>query len=253
MRMLLPELAGTLSPAGIADAYDWPDPDRPWVRAVMVSTADGAARSPTGLTAGISSAADRLVFATMRGLADVILVGAQTVRSEGYGPPQPRPELEARRERAGQRPVARVALVTGTGRLDPASSLFTEVEQPPIVFAPATLPSDRREALEPVAELIIAGDDRVEGPAIVEALRMRGLNRISCEGGPNLLGQLTAAGLIDELCLTVTPLLSGGSYTDHPVLRILSGAPLPDSPRPIHLEHVIESDGTLFLRYRLIA
>jgi riboflavin biosynthesis pyrimidine reductase len=253
MRMLLPELAGALSPAGIADAYAWPDPSRPWVRAVMVSTIDGAARSPSGLTAGISSAPDRLVFATMRGLSDVILVGAQTVRSEGYGPPRARPELAARREAAGQRPVARVAVVTGKGYLDTGSSLFQQATEPPLVFAPGTLPTERREALAATSEIVIAGEDRVEGAAIVEELAARGLRRITCEGGPTLLGQMAAAGLVDELCLTVTPLLSGGSYSDHPVVRILEGAPLRDSPRPMHLEHVIESDGTLFLRYLVSA
>ena len=76
-------------PAGVADALAWPDGTDPCVRAIMVATADGSARSPKGLSAGISSAADRLVFGTLRGLSDVILAGAETVRSENYGPPKP--------------------------------------------------------------------------------------------------------------------------------------------------------------------
>lgn len=251
MRMLFPESAGSLSPAGVADALAWPDGTDPCVRAIMVATADGSARSPKGLSAGISSAADRLVFGTLRGLSDVILAGAETVRSENYGPPKPRPELERRRAEAGQTTVPRVAIVTGSGDLDPTSPLFTQAVEPPLVLAPASLPADHRAALAPVAEIVDCGTDRVEPAAVVAALAERGLRRVALEGGPGLLAQMMAASLVDELCLTVTPLLFGGSDVAHPTPRIMAGSPLPDAPRPMTLAHVIESDGTLFLRYRV--
>lgn len=253
MQMLWPDHAGALSPAGVADAFEWPDQASHWVRAVMVATADGAARSPRGRSGGISSSSDRLVFATIRGLSDVILVGAETVRAEGYGAPKARPELEERRRAAGQQPLPRLAIVTASGRIDETAALFTGAAEPPIILCPQTLPADRREALEPVAELVVAGDDRVEMVAAVDALAARGLHRIACEGGPTLLGQLVAADLVDDLCLTVTPLLSGGSYADHSVPRILEGPVLPDAPRTARLEHVIVADGTLFLQYALRA
>ncbi len=249
MQFLWPHHVGTLSPAGVADAFTWPRHDAPYLRAVMVETADGAARSPQGLSGGISSAADRLVFATIRGLSDVILVGAETVRSEGYGPPRERPELVDRRREAGQAPVPRVAIVTRSGDLDVASPLFTEAVEKPLVFAPASLPAERRAALSPVADVVMVGDSECEPRAIVAELGRRGLNRIACEGGPTVLGQFMAQRLVDELCITVTPLAFGGTGDAEPVARIIGGAPLPDAPRPMRLAHVLESDGTLFLRY----
>jgi len=76
----------------------------------------------------------------------------------------------------------------------------------------------------------------------VAALRDRGLGQVLCEGGPHLLGQLAAEGLLDELCLTVTPLLAGPGPT-----RVVAGAPFP--PRPMTLAHVLTEDGELFCRY----
>lgn len=249
MQLLFPDHFGTLSPAGVADAFTWPDTDKPFLRAVMVSTADGAAQSPKGLSAGISSAADRLVFATIRGLSDVILVGAETVRSEGYRLPRPRPELADRRGAAGQAPVPRLAIITRSGNLDTSSSLFTDPAVPPLVYVPANLDPERRTALARGAEVISAGDDSVEPPLVVADLAARGLHRVACEGGPSALGQFVAHHLIDELCLTITPLLFGGTAGQDPVTRIIGGQPLTDAPRPMRLAHVMESDGTLFLRY----
>lgn len=250
MHMLIPPQSGSMSPSGVADAFEWPVGEQPWVRGVMVATADGAARGPSGLSGGISSASDRLVFATIRGMADVILVGSGTVRQEGYGPRnKARPELADRRAALGQSPISRIAIVTASGNLDETSPLFTESSEPPILLVTSSMPDDRRAALAPVAEIIEAGVDRVETGRAIAALAEMGMTRIACEGGPTLLGQLAAEGNLDELCLTVTPLLSGGVYADHPVPRILDGSALADSPQPIRLKHVIESDGTLFLSY----
>lgn len=251
MRMLIPDVQGALSPAGLADVFDWPAPERPWVRAVMVATADGSANSPKGQSAGISSPSDRLLFATVRGLADVILVGAQTVRTEGYGQPKARPELSHRRHEAGQAERPRIAVITRGGELNLAGRLFTEPGTRPIVLAPGTLPADRRAALEPVAELVLLGTHAVPLVDAVAALAERGLTRIVCEGGPRLLAELAAADLLDELCLTVTPLLAGGSFADQHAPRILSGTVLADAPRGMRLDTVLESDGTLFLKYLL--
>ena len=143
MHMLLPERVGTMSPAGVADAYAWPESDRPWVRAVMVATADGAARSPQGRSGGISSAGDRLVFGTIHGLSDVILVGADTFRLENYGPVRLHPALAKRRADQGMPEVPRLAVVTSSGRLDEAAPVFTEAPTPPLLLVPGTLPADR--------------------------------------------------------------------------------------------------------------
>lgn len=247
--MLLPEQVGTMSPAGVADVYAWPQSSRPWVRAVTVSTADGATRSARGRSAGISTAADRLVFTTIRGLADVILVGAEAIRAEEYGPIKAQPSLAKRRRAAGQSEVARLAIATTTGDLDPSAAVFTEAAEPPLLLVPSSLPEDRRTALGAVADIVECGDDVVDLAQAIDALAGLGLRRVACEGGPHLVGQLAAAGLLDDLCLTVTPLLSGGTYEGQPVPRILDGASLPDTPRSLQLHLVLESSGTLFLRY----
>ncbi len=240
-----------MSPTGVAEAHNWPL-DGVWLRAVMLATADGAAVSPTGRSGGISSAGDRLLFGTIRGMADVILVGAQTLRKEGYSPLRPRPELEVRRVEAEQEPVPRLAIVTRSGDINTESPLFTDSDQAPIVFLPEAVPNDRLERLSQVAEVVVLGNDSVPLDQAVAHLETRGLKRIVCEGGPVLLGELATQGLVDELCLTITPLLSGGAYSqDEKVPRILEGAVLANSPKQLHLVHVLEDSGTLFLRYVL--
>ncbi len=174
---------------------------------------------------------------------------AETVRSEGYGPPKARPELADRRAAAGQSPTPRVAIVTRSAELDPTSSLFTDAAEPPLIFTPANLPADRRAALETVAEIVHVGETSCEPAEVIAELGRRGLNRVACEGGPSVLGQFMAGRLVDEICLTITPLAYGGTGGADPVSRIIAGPGLADAPRPMRLAHVMESDGTLFLRY----
>lgn len=251
MQTLLPDRVGTMSPNGVAETHNWPL-DGVWLRAVMLATADGAAVSPTGRSGGISSAGDRLIFGTIRGMADVILVGAQTLRQEGYGPLRARRELEVRRVEAEQAPVPRLAIVTRSGDLDIETSLFTDSAEPPLVFMPESVPDDRLERLSRVAEVVVLGEQSVPLAEALAHLETMGLKRIVCEGGPVLLGELAAEDLLDELCLTITPLLSGGSYSqDQSVPRILEGTVLLNSPKQLHLVHVLEDGGTLFLRYVL--
>jgi riboflavin biosynthesis pyrimidine reductase len=249
VQRLLPEQNGSLSPAGVAEAHEWPEVET-WVRALMVATADGAARSETGVSGGISSAGDRLIFGTIRGMSDAVLVGANTIRAEGYGGMKARPELVARRKAAGQNPAPRVAIITRSGDLDTSTGVFTDSDEPPIVFVPENLAEDKRADLSQAAEVIAAGKDDVVMTEVMAYLRSIGLPRIVCEGGPSLLGSLAAQGLLNELCLTVTPLLAGGSYPNGDrTPRILDGAVLPISPETLTLEHVLEDRGTLFLRY----
>ena len=215
----------------------------------MVSTADGSARSPDGLSGGISSASDRLVFGTIRGLADVIVVGAETVRKEGYGPPKSRSALVDLRRHNRQADVPRIAVFTKSGKLDTKTSLFSDPTAPPIVFAPQSLPENRQAELGGVADLRLVGAQEVDLHQAVASLHQDGLNRIVCEGGPSLLGQFAAAELLHELCLTISPLLFGGSLDGHMAPRVLAGPALPNPPQPMSLVHVLEGDGALFLRY----
>ena len=235
-----PTPAGTvLDDFQLAELYAYPR--APWLRANMVSSADGAGFLE-GRTAGLSSPADLQLFGLLRALADVVLVGAGTVRTEQYKPARRRAALAPLR--AGRTATPPIALVSRSLALDLETPLFTDA--PPdartIVITCAASPADRRAAVARVADLIVVGDLIVDLGDAVAALRDRGLGRVLCEGGPHLLGELAAAGLLDELCLTISPLLAGpGPF------RITAGAPFP--ARPMTLAHVVEADDFLFCRY----
>lgn len=253
--MLLPAAREALTDDDLDRVYSWPDWPVPtaWLRANMVMTADGAARSPDGLSAGISGAADRRVFGRLRGLADVVLAGAGTARAEGYRPAKAKPEFADRRAAARQGPVPAIAVVSRSLDLDLDSPLFTEPLVPTLVITCGAADPARLDAVAERAEVVLAGDGRdVDLHLAVKALHERGLHRVHAEGGPHLLAQLAAAGLLDELLLTISPLLAGGSYAgESPIPRVLTGMPLPEAPRPLHLHHALEDEGTLFLDYRV--
>jgi riboflavin biosynthesis pyrimidine reductase len=217
--------------------------DRPRVRLNMIASVDGAA-SVAGRSGALGGPPDKAVFATLRSLADVILVGAATMRTEGYGPARLDDSARARRRQQGLAPVPPIAVVTRACRLDWQSPFFTEAEQRPIILTAASAaPEDRARAAE-VADVIVAGDDGVDLTGAVHALGERGHDNVLAEGGPGIAAQLATADLLDELCLTVSPLLVGGDAG-----RILDGTPL-EPPQRLELHHVLEADGYLFLRYR---
>jgi riboflavin biosynthesis pyrimidine reductase len=237
MRQLFPFPADSPDLLGLY-AY----PAGPWLRANMVSSADGAA-SQEGATKDLSSETDRHVFALLRTLSDVIVVGAATAREEHYNPVRPR-ELW-RHLRAGRSPTPPIAVVSGRLDLDPQSPLITAApaDARTIVITTAQAPPDRRAELATCADVIVAGEQSVDLKAAVSALADRGHQRVLAEGGPHLLAQLVEAGLMDELCLTVGPLMAGPGAS-----RIVTGAPAA-RPQRLALAHVLEDDGFLFCRY----
>ena len=237
MRQLFPLAADSPDLPGLY-AY----PAGPWLRANMVSSADGAA-SLGGATKALSSEADRHVFALLRTLSDVIVVGAATAREEHYNPVRPR-ELW-RHLRVGRPPTPPIAVVSGRLDLDPQSPLITAApaDARTIVITTAQAPPDRRAQLAARADVIVAGEQAVDLKAAVSALTDRGHQRVLAEGGPHLLAQLTEAGLMDELCLTIGPLMAGPGAS-----RIVAGAPAA-KPQPLTLAHLLEDDGFLFCRY----
>ncbi|MFD6321865.1 pyrimidine reductase family protein [Streptomyces sp. NPDC058442] len=236
--------------AELAAAYAYPGPgpggDRqPWLRANMVSTLDGAAQHE-GRSQPISSPADMRVFGTLRALADVVLVGAETVRLEGYRPARARAEFAAAREAAGQGPAPAVAVVSAGLDLDFSLPLFATPLVDTLVLTGAAAPPDRIAAAEAAAgtRVVIAGDGTGVDPArAVRALAERGHTRLLTEGGPRLLGQLVAAGVLDELCLTVAPMLVAGDA------QRIAGGPSVTLPSRFTLKSMLEEDGFLFTRY----
>ncbi len=222
------------------------------LRVNFVVTLDGAVEVG-GNSGSLGGDADLELFATLRALADVVVIGAGTARSEDYGPAW---LTEARRERRagrGQVPLPTMAVVTRFADLDPTSRLFTQRRpaQPPpptpLVFASGFVPAGRIDRLSEVADVRVLGDHDVDLVAMVESLRADGLERILCEGGPRLFGGLLRAGLVDEICLTHSPLVAGVGRT-----TLSQGwAPGVDgAPASFTLTDLFTGDGRLFARYR---
>ncbi|MFE9678908.1 pyrimidine reductase family protein [Streptomyces sp. NPDC006259] len=232
----------------IADAYAYPAPGPgepvPWLRANMVSTLDGAAQHD-GRSQPISNATDMRIFGTLRALADVVLVGAETVRQEQYRPARARAEFAERREAAGQGAAPAIAVVSAALDLDFSLPLFTSPLVPTLILTGAAAAPDRVAAAEKAgARVVTAGDGMgVEPARAVRALAGLGHTRLLTEGGPRLLGQLVAAGVLDELCLTVSPMLTAGGA------QRIAGGPTVAVPRRFALVSLLEEDGFLYSRY----
>ncbi len=238
-RALLPHPAPEVD---LATAYAYPAAlEAPWLRANMISSADGGAWGRSGHSGDLSSRADRRAMSVLRGLCDVVLAGAGTARIEGYRPVRAR-EVWGQL-RAGRPATPPIAVVSRTLDLNPRLLSEAPEDARTIVLTTESAPAERRRAVAAEADVVVAGHDFVQPELILPALAERGLLRVLTEGGPHLLGELTSAGLVDELCLTVSPHLTGPEPA-----RIVAG----DSPshtQDMELAHALESAGSLFLRY----
>ena len=228
MRQLFPEPADSVEPL---DVYrDLPIVEgRPALRLNMIASVDGAT-AVDGRSGGLGGPADRRVFAALRSLADVVLVAAGTVRAEHYGP--------------GGLPIA---VVSGSLRLDWDAPFFTAATHRPIVVTHRRAPAAEAVRASRVADVLVAGESQVDLARAVTMLGERGFAHVLAEGGPSLNGALAAAGVLDELCLTVAPRLVAGDAK-----RILTGPPLTPPPE-LTLRSLCEENGYLFLRYRFPA
>lgn len=239
MRRLLP----TPTPASAVDAYaDLVPPDARWVVLGMVGAVDGAA-TVDGRSGALGGEGDLAGFRALRALADVVLVGAGTVRAEGYGPARPR-AVERRRAR-GQGDAPRIAVVTGSGDLDPGSRLFSDPEARPLVVTTTNGAATARARLGGRAEVLEAGDGRVDLGTALDLLAGLGLRRVAVEGGPGLNAQLLTAGLVDELLLTLAPTLVGDAGP-----RIVGDAL--GVPVDLVLHELRVHGSELLLRYRVL-
>lgn len=221
MRQLIPERSGELSPEELALAYAVPG--RPWLRANMISTVDGAATGADGRTGSVNNAADKQVFDLLRSLADAVIVGAGTARTERYGPVD-RPIVV----------VSRRGDIPETLRDGPPGSVLLAT-----CSSSSGLPS-ARDLLGP-ENVLVAGESAVDPMALRSILVGRGLTSLLCEGGPTLLADCFAAGVVDELCSTVVPHVLGAAHR-----RIASGAP---SDVALRLGLLLEHRSTLIARW----
>lgn len=239
MRELLPNPGSDVDPV---TAYALTPTTRSYVRAAMVSSADGAA-TVAGRVGPLTGPADQRMLHILRALSDVILVGAGTIRAEGYGGELIPDDWQRYRKARGWEAHPRLAVLSGRLDMDFDGPPFDGSPDWPVLVTTGSAPASRRRRADAVADVVVAGTERVDLPAAVEGLHARGLRHVLCEGGPTVLAQMFAARMVDELCLTVAPNVVCGDG-----LRVTNGSPLP-APENLRLTRLLEEDGFLFLSY----
>ncbi len=224
--------------------YAYPDTgDASCVRVNFVTSLDGAV-SLGGTSEGLSSPGDKQVFGLLRELCDVVLVGAGTVRDEDYRGVRTSERRRTARRGRGQSDVPPVAVVTARARLEPTCKLFTDTAVAPIVLTTEDADPGRTARLAGAgADVVVVGEDRVDPAQALAALARRGLRRVLCEGGPGLFGDLAAADVVDEVCITTAGLLVAGEAG-----RIArSPVPVGVRMRPAHV--LADAGGSLLTRW----
>jgi riboflavin biosynthesis pyrimidine reductase len=243
MQRLWPEPA-VLTEDALLDAYAL-DRTHPHLRVNFVASLDGAVEEG-GFSRGLSNPVDQRVLQLLRVHADAVLVGAGTLRHEGYGAMRVKPELAKARVQRGLAEQPTLVTVSAALDLDPSDKLFADAPVRPIVLTHGAADPDRHEALAEVADVVVTGESVVDLAVGRAELARRGLTQVLCEGGPHLFGSLLAAQVVDELCLTMSALLTGAGAG-----RIVAGPGIA-GPQPMRLVHLIESEGTLLTRYARI-
>jgi riboflavin biosynthesis pyrimidine reductase len=212
----------------LAAFYDYPgELARCWVRANMISSLDGGA-TDDGSSGGLAGPGDRAVFARMRQEADVILVGASTVRIENYSGVQ-------------------MSLVgTHRAEFEHDAKLFTRTEVPPLILTARDTVPDATKRFGAQADVVDASGaepDRVDSAAVLDVLSDRGLRRVLLEGGPSLLSLFIEQDLLDEMCVTIAPILVGGLAR-----RIATGSG--EAHTKMRRSHLLsDREGYLYTRY----
>lgn len=244
VRQLYPTPIDSVDPLALYPADERPaPPDRPWVVLGMISSIDGAT-AVDGLSGGLGGPADQAVFAAVRASCDWILVASTTAATEGYRAPNPRAAVAARRVETGRTPAPGLAIVTASGAVDPAIPALAD--RPADTAPPLVLTGTEADAalLDGLDAEVVRLDGPIPEPHLVLAeLRRRGADVVLSEGGPRGNGRLVGAGVVDEVCLTVGPILAGGHST-----RIIHDAP-EGAARTMRLDRLLEQDGLLFARY----
>jgi riboflavin biosynthesis pyrimidine reductase len=247
---LLPA-TGVLSVQEVADRLDLSGapserPARPYVLLNMISSADGRA-SIGGRSRQLGKTADRALFHALRGVVDAVMAGAGTVRTERYGRIVAQESARQLRRRRGLSEEPLACIFSERLALDCELPLLAtpQAHVAIITSSEASLPACAAR----VEYIRCMRDGLLDLPAALAALRERfGVRTLLCEGGPHLNSHLFAAGLVDELFLTVAPMLAGADPADGEALRILAGPAL-EQPVELELRAVLESESQLFLRY----
>lgn len=243
MQSLFPTSPNEVTPDDLVELYAYPS-ERTWVRANFVSTLDGAAHGADSRSGSLSTAADRQVFALLRSLCDLIVVGAGTARAESYQPVLAHEVDGDLRADLGLAATPAIAVVSRSLRID--STLLAGGDAPTLVVTSAATAAEHADHLTSVPVVVASPPDdphALDVGRAVEGIVALGYQRLLCEGGPSLMRDFVAAGCLDELCLTISPQLVAGDP-----LRILNGAAL-DPPTHLELRHLLTADSTLLCRY----
>jgi riboflavin biosynthesis pyrimidine reductase len=242
MRMIFPDAR---DPIDAAEVYaDVPRAGRrPSVRLNMIVSVDGGT-SWGGVSGGLGGPADKALFGVLRSLTDVVLVASGTMRAEHYGPAVLPEEAQTARRTRGQTGVPAIAVVSADSQFDFDAPFFTDAVERPVILTVGSAAAEDRARAAQVADVLIVGDDLVDLTAALDELGKRGARTVLAEGGPTLNGELARAGLLDELCVTLAPLLASGDAK-----RIIAGSTL-DQLEALRIRSICEQDGYLFLRYR---
>lgn len=211
---------------------------RPWVMLNMVESVDGATAVDGGASA-LNDRDDRRLFLALRAVADVVMNGAETVRSENLGPLKMSEEMARWRHRSGLAPLPEMVILTRSLDLDPEHRIFSKPDQRPTVITGTDVEPSRLKAVGEVAKVVQV--DPLDGKEIISALAVHSV--ILCEGGPTINAQLISAEVVDEVNVTIAPKLALGDSK-----RIAAGPPL-QPPLDMRLDRTLVGDESLFLRF----
>ena len=201
-------------------------PESPWLRLNLVTSVSGSAAGSDGTSETLTSTADRRILGVIRELSDVVLVGAASVRAEGYQLPR----------------RSTLAVVTSSGNLAGHQLTIDDPARIVVVCPPSAIEQVRATLGAATILTVDAPDGRIPAADIVTALRAAGYSSIVCEGGPDLAAQLVAAQLVDEVCMTTSPVLAAVSLAPF-------GAQLTSSvPLALH-QLMIDSAGSVYARW----
>ena len=248
MRLLLADLPAIgdfglgepLDDAALSALYVALPRDGVWVRANFATSLDGAITGPDGRSGSVNSPADHVVFELLRGLSDVVVVGAGTLRSEGYTALSVANRWQATRSELGLAAALPLVCVSNSGEVPPR---LRDAPRGTVLMATHTGSSGLAQSREVLGDeqVLVCGEEAVDDVRLVAMLADRGWGRILTEGGPHLASSMIAAGVLDEVCLSLTPIVVGG---DGP--RMTSAAATVTGYLPWVL---VEEDGTVIGRW----
>jgi riboflavin biosynthesis pyrimidine reductase len=241
MQMVLGPQTGALAISDLPAAYPWPDQAR-WLRAVMVTALDGATVGSDGRSRSISSGGDQQVFSAVRRFADVVLIGANTFRAERYRPMKAQPADASIRAGLGLAPAPVVAILSGSLDLPWEEPIFAESAIRPMVVTTEAADPERLSTAGRHADLLVLPGSDLDLAALLDRFEQRGLRRMVCEGGARLLSTIARLDLLDEVDLSIAPLMACGG-------QVTTGSPVVLPPRFELAQVVADADGFLFTRY----